>query len=204
MFPVFKKVSVGVLSAAAALGLFASSAAASGEFMITGGLTSQPIGHYEFCKRESAECNIRNKSMAPLKLNQQVWNKIVQVNLTVNNRIQPMTDMEIFGQEEYWAYPTNVGDCEDYVLFKQRELAKAGVSLSHMLITVVRKPDGEGHAVLTLRTDRGDFILDNLTDEILNWQATDYTYLKRQSDQNSGQWVSIEAPSNLVVGSVRR
>lgn len=204
MFPVFKKVSVGVLSAVAAFGIFASTAAASGEFMITGGLTSQPIGHYEFCKRESAECGIRNKSMAPLKLDQQVWNKIVQVNLSVNDRIQPMTDMEIYGQEEYWTYPTTVGDCEDYVLLKQRELSQAGISLSHMLITVVRKPDGEGHAVLTVRTDRGDFILDNLTDEILNWQATDYTYLKRQSDQNTGQWVSIETPSNLVVGSVRR
>ncbi|MGU3574161.1 transglutaminase-like cysteine peptidase [Brucellaceae bacterium C25G] len=186
------------------MSIFASTAAASGEFMITGGLTSQPIGHYEFCKRESAECNIRTKNTAPLKLNQQVWNKIVQVNLSVNDRIQPLTDMEIYGQEEYWAYPTTVGDCEDYVLLKQRELAQAGIPMSHMLITVVRKADGEGHAVLTLRTDRGDFILDNLTDEILNWQATDYTYLKRQSEQNTGQWVSIETPSNVVVGSVRR
>lgn len=204
MFSVLRKLSVGVLGAVATLGIFASTAAASGEFMVTGGLTSQPIGHYEFCKRENAECNIRNKTMAPLKLDQRVWDKIVQVNLSVNNRIQPLTDMEIYGQEEYWAYPTTIGDCEDYVLLKQRELAAAGVSLSHMLITVVRKQDGEGHAVLTLRTDRGDFILDNLTDEIRNWQATDYIYLKRQSEHNTGHWVSIETPSNLVVGSVRR
>lgn len=204
MFSVFKKLSVGVLGAIAASGIFVTSAAASGAFMTTGDLTSQPIGHYEFCKRESAECKIRNKTMAPLKLTQQIWNKVVQVNLSANNRIQPLTDMEIYGQEEYWTYPTNVGDCEDYVLLKQRELAQAGIPLAHLLITVVRKPDGEGHAVLTLRTDRGDLILDNLTDEIMNWQATGYSYLKRQSERHTGHWVSIETPNNLVVGSVRR
>ena len=36
-------------------------------------------------------------------------------------------------------------------------------------MTIVRDQDGEGHAVLTVKTDRGDFVLDNLTDEILPW-----------------------------------
>ena len=31
---------------------------------------------------------------------------------------------------------------------------------------MVRKPDGEGHAVLTVRTDDGDYILDNLSDAV--------------------------------------
>lgn len=171
-------------------------------FMTTGGITSQPIGHYEFCKRLPDECNITFNKTAPIKLDQESWSKIVQVNIEVNARIQPMTDMEIYGQEEYWTYSTTVGDCEEYVLLKRRELAEAGLPLSALLITVLRKPDGEGHAVLTVRTDHGDFILDNLTDTVKNWADTDYTYLKRQAANHAGRWVSIEAPDRLVVGSV--
>ena len=172
-------------------------------FMATGGLTSQPIGHYEFCKRMPNECNFTSAQTAPIKLDQATWAKIVQVNIEVNALIQPMTDMEIYGQEEYWTYSTTVGDCEEYVLLKRRELAEAGLPLSSLLITVLRKPDGEGHAVLTVRTDRGDFVLDNLTDAVKNWQETDYTYLKRQAANHTGRWVSIETPGNLVVGAVK-
>ena len=62
--------------------------------------------------------------------------------------------------------PNGAGDCEDYVLEKRRELMHKGLSASDLLITVVRKPDGEGHAMLTVRTDKGDFVLDNLTDAV--------------------------------------
>jgi predicted transglutaminase-like cysteine proteinase len=194
--------------AAASIGIAAlvssfGAQAASGAYMQTGKLTSQPIGHYEFCKREAAECNIVSRDTRPLLLNNANWQNIQTVNLSVNERIKPMTDMEIYGVEEYWAYPTTVGDCEDSVLLKQRELAKAGIPMTDLLITVVRKPDGEGHAVLTVRTDRGDFVLDNLTDEVLRWDETDYTYLKRQAANNTGRWVTIESQDNLLVGSVK-
>lgn len=194
--------------AAASIGIAAltfsfGALAGSGAFMQTGKLTSQPIGHYEFCKREAAECNIVSRDTRALSLNNSNWQLIQTVNLSANERIKPMTDMEIYGVEEYWAYPTTVGDCEDYVLLKQRELAKAGIPMTDLLITVVRKPDGEGHAVLTVRTDRGDFVLDNLTDEVLRWDETEYTYLKRQASNNTGRWVSIESPDNLLVGSVK-
>lgn len=198
-----KKIMAAAAFAASVLMTGFGAQAASGDFMQTGRVTSQPIGHYEFCKREAQECNIASRDTSPLPLGHTNWQRIVEVNLSVNERIKPMTDMEIYGVEEYWAYPTTVGDCEDYVLLKQRELQKAGIPISDLLITVVRKPDGEGHAVLTVRTDRGDFVLDNLTDEVLRWNETDYTYLKRQATNNTGRWVTIEAPDNLLVGSVR-
>ncbi|MBN9045038.1 MAG: transglutaminase-like cysteine peptidase [Rhizobiales bacterium] len=184
-------------------GAVSGAQAASSNFMQTGGLTSQPIGHYEFCKREPQECGIVSRDTRPLHLTNVNWQQIVRENLSVNKRIKPMTDMQLYGVEEYWAYPTWAGDCEDYVLLKQRELQRAGFPITDLLITVVRKPDGEGHAVLTVRTDRGDFILDNLNDKVVRWNATNYTYLKRQADNNTGRWVSIEAPENLLVGSVK-
>ncbi|OYR19742.1 transglutaminase-like cysteine peptidase [Brucella thiophenivorans] len=192
-------VSIGIT----ALVMSFSAQAGTGAYMQTGKLTSQPIGHYEFCKRETAECNIVSRDTRALSLNNNNWQLIQTVNLSANERIKPMTDMEIYGVEEYWAYPTTVGDCEDYVLLKQRELANAGVPMTDLLITVVRKPDGEGHAVLTVRTDRGDFVLDNLTDEVLRWDETEYTYLKRQAANHTGRWVTIESPDNMLVGAVK-
>ena len=178
------------------------SALAANEFMTVTGQTSQPIGHYEFCERLPKECKIRNTNLHPIKLDQSSWDILIDVNHSVNARIRPATDMELYGREEYWTYPVDAGDCEDYVLEKQRELREKGFPLASLLITVVRKPDGEGHAVLTVRTDRGDFILDNLRDDVNNWKDTEYTYLKRQSTQTPGRWVSIEQRDDIVVSSV--
>lgn len=194
---------MGVAVALFMVSLGSNSASASEAFMTTGGLTSQPIGHYEFCKRTPDECSIRSRSVMPEKMNHDFWQLIVNVNSSDNQKIKPLTDMEIYGVEEYWAYPDKVGDCEDYVLLKRRDLMQAGISPANLLITVVRKPDGEGHAVLTVRTDKGDFVLDNLVDGVKNWSETEYTYLKRQATNNTGRWVSIEAPTNILVGSVQ-
>nr|WP_245256476.1 transglutaminase-like cysteine peptidase [Bartonella tamiae] len=179
-----------------------SAALAADEFMITTGQTSQPIGHYEFCQRLPNECKIRNKVLRPIKLTQRSWDTLIDVNNDINKRIRPVTDIELYGQEEYWAYPVDAGDCEDYALEKQRILHQKGFPLASLLITVLKKPNGEGHAVLTVRTDRGDFILDNLRDEIYNWKDTEYTYLKRQAILSPGYWVSIEERDDIVVGSV--
>jgi predicted transglutaminase-like cysteine proteinase len=126
------------------------------------------------------------------------------INVAVNRAVRPMNDSDIYGKTEVWAFPVNqVGDCEDYVLEKQRELSAAGISLSNLLITVVRKADGEGHAVLTVRTDRGDIILDNLTDDIRPWNETGYRFLKRQSSVDTGRWVSVRGGSKTpTVASV--
>ncbi|TWH30032.1 putative transglutaminase-like cysteine proteinase [Aminobacter sp. J15] len=171
--------------------------------MITGGLTSQPIGHYEFCKRFASECSIRPRDSGPVIVTDALWNQISEVNKAVNAAVRPMSDYDVYGQDEYWAYPEqSVGDCEDYVLEKRRQLNALGISLSNLLITVLRKPDGEGHAVLTVRTNRGDFILDNLNDELRAWNETGYQFLKRQAANHTGRWVTIYDDQNMLVGSV--
>ena len=171
--------------------------------MITGGLTSQPIGHYEFCKRFASECSIRPRDSGPVIVTDALWNQISEVNKAVNAAVKPMSDYDVYGQDEYWAYPErSVGDCEDYVLEKRRQLNALGISLSNLLITVLRKPDGEGHAVLTVRTNRGDFILDNLNDELRAWNETGYQFLKRQAANHTGRWVTIYDDQNMLVGSV--
>lgn len=189
---------------ATAIGPVDNSAEAA-SLMATGGLTSQPIGHYEFCKRMPHECAIHPRDTGPVRMTDALRKKIAAINLAVNKAVKPMNDVDIYGQEEVWTYPDRgIGDCEDYVLEKRRRLHEAGVSLANLPITVVRKPDGEGHAVLTLRSSDGDLILDNLNDEVKLWNETGYEYLKRQASTHTGRWVSLRAENNLLVGAVGR
>jgi len=176
---------------------------ADGRSMETGRVTSQPIGHYEFCREFASECKPVKGSDAAPKVTDYGWDVVREINQAVNFSVMPKTDMEIFGKEEVWSYPDVAGDCEDYVLLKRHMLIERGFSAADALITVVRKPDGEGHAVLTLRTSEGDFVLDNLVDEIRSWRDTPYRYLKRQASNNSGRWVTIENGSDVLVGAVK-
>lgn len=178
-------------------------AMASGLSMETGRITSQPIGHYEFCKNFSSECKPVKGSGAAPKVTDYGWDVIREINRAVNLSVMPKTDLELYGKEEVWAYPDVAGDCEDYVLLKRHMLIERGFSEADVLITVVRKPDGEGHAVLTLRTSGGDFVLDNLVDDVKNWRDTPYSYLKRQASSNSGRWVTIENGSDVMVGALK-
>ncbi len=171
--------------------------------MITGSVTSQPIGHYQFCRELPGECHSTRSNMAAPKVTAAGWKTVRDVNRMVNTEITPVTDEELYGQEEKWAYPTTAGDCEDFALLKRRILMQRGFPEASLLITVVRKPDGEGHAVLTLRTASGDFILDNLEDEVKPWYATPYRYLKRQATFDSGRWVSIENGNDVLVGALQ-
>lgn len=170
--------------------------------MTVGAVTSQPIGHYDFCKTTPSECNVRSGFTTPPEVTDFGWEVVREVNAAVNGAIRPRTDEEMFGIEERWSYPQSEGDCEDYVLLKRLMLMERGFSPTDLLITVVRKRDGEGHAVLTLRTSEGDYILDNLTDDVKLWTKTSYVYLKRQASFHSGRWVSIENTTDVLVGAL--
>jgi predicted transglutaminase-like cysteine proteinase len=183
--------------------VWAGTATAAPNFMPTAGRTTQPVGHYEFCQREPRECMQKTARSAPVNLSRKLWKAMVDINNVVNAMVEPRTDMEMWGREELWSYPTSVGDCEDYVLEKRRMLMALGVPAGNLLITVVRQPNGDGHAVLTVTTSLGDYVLDNLEPRVLAWTDTEYTFLKRQSAQNSGVWVSINDGRSTAVGSVK-
>jgi predicted transglutaminase-like cysteine proteinase len=159
--------------------------------MKVGRYTSQPIGHYEFCQQVPAECRSNGSKVAPDTLTPAKWKKLLQINSDVNSAIVPRTDIEMWGREEIWSYPVKYGDCEDYALLKRHELIAAGFNPGNLLMTVVLQPNGDGHAVLTVRTDHGDFVLDNLVGSVLDWRDTRYRFLKRQSSANAGKWVDI-------------
>lgn len=190
------------LLASMSICLLAESAFA-GSIMKTGGVTTQPVGHYDFCLQYPAECAQRSAESAPIELTRKLWSVMQKINNVANLSIEPITDQNLWGVSERWSYPDRRGDCEDYVLAKRKALMDIGVPASDLLITVVRQQNGDGHAVLTVRTSLGDYVLDNLEPKILLWNQTNYRFLKRQSEFDSGQWVSVSDGRAPIVGSVK-
>jgi predicted transglutaminase-like cysteine proteinase len=164
-------------------------------YIAVGAATRAPIGWVEFCMRYRPECDTRPLAPRDVVLTTKAWSDMVKVNDWVNQNIRPETDLEHWGVVEQWDYPDDgKGDCEDYVLLKRRMLMQAGWPREALLITVVRDKKDEGHAVLTVKTDHGEFILDNEDAEILPWYKTGYRFVKRQSQSNPNHWVSLGIP----------
>ena len=164
--------------------------------------TSIPIGHLEFCRRLPAECRSSRDVIEKVALTDQKWQELVEVNAHFNAAIIPVTDMEHLGVAEDWSFPDNgYGDCEDFALAKRRELIHRGWHPSALLMTVVREADGAGHAVLMVRTDRGDLVLDNQDPMIRLWTETAYQFVKRQAQNNPAHWVSIDDTRPVMIVS---
>ncbi len=170
-------------------------------FTQVGSLTSIPVGAADFCKRHPRDCAVNANPVEAMPLNAALWQELVDINNLVNTAIQPVTDMEYYQVAEYWAYPDRFGDCEDFALAKRKLLIERGWPASTLLMTVVREAAGTGHAVLMVRTDRGDLVLDNQRSEILLWNEAPYHFLKRQSQADAGRWVDILDQREILVAA---
>jgi predicted transglutaminase-like cysteine proteinase len=162
------------------------------------GPTSIPIGHAKFCAEHSSECGVNAHVRAATELDETLWDQLVGTNNRMNAEIVPVTDEEYYRVGELWTYPNGYGDCEDIALAKRQALILEGWDPSTLLMAVVRERNGAGHAVLMVRTDRGDLILDNQVGAVRLWNETDYQFIKRQSQENAGEWVLIDDSRSVV------
>jgi predicted transglutaminase-like cysteine proteinase len=184
----------GAAASAMALTLLAAPLAAQERplFISIGGVTHAPIGWVEFCVEYDPECKTRPAMPRDVVLSAGAWQDLQRVNLWVNTHVKPMTDMDHWGVVERWNYPDDgYGDCEDYVLAKRKMLMQEGWPRAALLITVVRDRNGDGHAVLTVKTDKGEFILDNQINDILLWSETGYRFVKRQAQSDPNVWIAL-------------
>jgi predicted transglutaminase-like cysteine proteinase len=156
------------------------------------GDTLPPIGWVQFCGENPSDCQVTAAAAKPMRLDNRAWRDLVRINREVNDSVEAVSDLEHWGMLEKWSYPTDgKGDCEDYVLEKRKRLIAAGWPRQSLLITVVRDKQGDGHAVLTARTDRGDFVLDNQEARVKGWSDTGYSFVKRQSEEHPNNWVAL-------------
>jgi predicted transglutaminase-like cysteine proteinase len=165
-------------------------------FMRVYGPTLPPFGFVSFCDRHPSECRQGPFEDTRFELTDDKRAELDHVNRAVNRLIEPATDQEIYGIAEYWTIPMSRGDCEDYALLKRQVLMQRGWPASALLMTVVRDEKGEGHAILTARTSKGDFILDNKFDDVRPWHGVQYTFVMRQSYINPKIWVSLDSRDN--------
>jgi predicted transglutaminase-like cysteine proteinase len=202
---------LAVLVLASALGCTPASAflARPVIFAAIGSATKAPHGWLQFCADSPDECRPAAAGGQPseITLTPELLEQLYTINHYANDRVTWTPDRELYGEDEHWAYPLDRGDCEDIVLLKRQLLAKAGWPIAALLITVVedRATNPERHAVLTVRTDRGEMILDNLTPEILFWYETSYHFLSRQSPADPNIWVSFstDQPHPAGIAAVR-
>lgn len=164
-------------------------------------VTSIPVGHAEFCASRPGECQPHAQVVAAVELTPARWNELLTVNAHINDTIIAVSDNDLYNVNEFWTYPNGYGDCEDFVLAKRRDLINAGWPASALLIAVVRERNGDGHAVLMVRTDRGDLVLDNQEGTIKLWNETPYQYVKRQSQADAGKWVDMLDDRQVVAAA---
>jgi predicted transglutaminase-like cysteine proteinase len=159
----------------------------------------------DFCAREPTECAGPATTPRDIALSWEAWTDLVRVNNWVNETIKPLTDIEHWGVVERWSYPDDgYGDCEDYVLLKRRMLMRLGWPRVALLVTVVRNQKNQGHAVLTVTTVKGDYVLDNQNKNILLWSETGYRFIKRQSQANPNVWVSLGGQQRTIATATSR
>lgn len=164
---------------------------------VTGEATAAPRGWTEFCGHYRDDCAAGTMPAAVISMTPENWARIEHINTWVNATIEGIPDQAHWGIVERWDMAEDGrGDCEDFVLVKRRAAIEAGFPRQALLITVVLDTHGDGHAVLTVRTDRGDYVLDNMRDAILPWTETGYQFLKRQAPENQNNWVSIDTPAS--------
>ncbi len=190
---------LGGTSAMAQAGYAAASRASA---VITG--PARPIAAWvDFCQNYPAECALDLNEPARITWTPAIASTVASVNRKVNRGLRAMTDQDHLGVPDRWDFAEDgIGDCEDFQLLKRSLLANAGLPRRAMRMTVVIDEKGEGHAVLTLITDRGDIILDNKTNAIMAWHETGYTFIKRES-QDARAWVSLGGVTSPVATANR-
>ncbi len=191
-----------LLAAAGSVGPASAFSSSDVAYASVGGETSIPYGWMVFCGRYKSECSAPALPAADVNLTASARREIQQVNSFVNRAVEPVSDMDHWGMVDRWDYPVDgKGDCEDYALLKRKMLIERGYPRQALLITVVRDQNNEGHAILTVKTNHGEFILDNLTDELKPVDQIPYRMVKRQSQQDPNVWVALGPAAAPVVAA---
>lgn len=150
-----------------------------------------PSAAMDLCVKYKWACS---KSGSKASLSQADIEIVRTINRQINRQIREVSDKRQYRKTDYWTLPAaRRGDCEDIALLKKLTLMQAGIAPERLLMATVLDQNGQGHAVLVLRTGSGDYVLDNLTDKIRNWQSTRYTFLRMQNPNAPRNWVAVMA-----------
>lgn len=145
-----------------------------------------PTQYVDFCRREPGACRLSGPRI--LDGSDAMLARLARVNTEVNEEITLVSDPDNLGLEEYWDFPKDCrGDCEDFALEKRRRLVAEGVPSAALTIAFAfHEVQFFPHAVLLAETERGTWVLDNLNDPLMCWDALPYRYTRRE--RPDGLW----------------
>jgi predicted transglutaminase-like cysteine proteinase len=143
-----------------------------------------PLGYQLMCLKNPNASECKGGGKASVTVTKDVMATLKRVNTQVNRSIRPKYDPT---GVDVWAADVRSGDCEDYVLTKRRALIKAGISPSSLRIAYVKTRKGEDHAILVIKTNGKDLVLDNLTATVKPLSQTGYRVVS-MSGSNPRQW----------------
>lgn len=119
-------------------------------------------------------------------------NSVMMINQWANREIAFVEDRDLFNRADYWAGARQTlrlrqGDCEDIAITKMQLLAAIGFARDDMFLTIVRdNARTADHAVLAIRFEGQFYILDNMTDTLLDGRSSnDYAPILSFSKQVS-------------------
>jgi predicted transglutaminase-like cysteine proteinase len=155
--------------------------------MQEGGNALAPFSFVKFCIDYPGEC-LSTRGPTRVTLTGSRMAELGSVNRAVNAAIVPTSDRSAL---RLWHLNAHYGDCNAFAVEKRHELLQRGWPAAALALTVVKTSWGEGHLVVTVRTDKGDLILDSLRSNVVAWERTGYDFIMRQSASNPQYWVEL-------------
>ncbi|MBY5636185.1 transglutaminase-like cysteine peptidase [Rhizobium leguminosarum] len=149
-----------------------------------------PFSQVLFCAQNPTECR-DNNGLAVVAMTDKQMLQLKDVNTAVNRTMIGRNDSRNELNGDVWKVNVRSGDCEDFALTKRSRLIAMGWSSRALRIATAYTPSGEGHAVLVVRTDKGDLVLDNRKSSIKNWRDTDLRWDKIQSGTDPYVWYRL-------------
>lgn len=164
--------------------------------------TLSPFQHVRFCLRYPADCKSDPTETTTVELTAETLETIQRVNRDVNASIMPVARSNAIADGGWTISPAS-GDCNDYAVTKRHELVRSGFPTNAVRLAVVKTLSGIGHLVLVVSTNKGNLVLDNLSEMVLPWQLTKYHWVKIQSSNDARFWFEIK-PRGMVLSQVDR
>ncbi|THD42073.1 MAG: hypothetical protein E7774_16685 [Bradyrhizobium sp.] len=194
-----------IVTSVAAMGIVAANAQSANAIskIQFGPLSAIPNGYYELCSAYPDLCRMKPGRIpvtadGSVTLTSAMMDELKSVNSAVNATITP-------AYRDTWAPGEPAGDCKDFAMTKRQRLIDSGWPSSALPAAIVVTAAGELHLVLIARTSEGDFVLDNLTSQIVPWTKVSYAWEKIQSTTDGLNWRVLQlqraSPAEPVDGA---
>lgn len=162
----------------------------SSSAMSSGELIPAPAAWFALL-RKHPELDPAAVRFTPTKLSVGRAAQLVRVNKEINDRIEFRSD----ANQDIWEIGDRAGDCEDYALRKLRTLTQEhGFPRGALTLAACKLDYGRGHAVLLVHSDRGVYVMDNLTHRVMPWRDLPYSWIAREEPGSPFRlWRSLTA-----------